>query len=229
VEQLSERYRPRAWADVVGQDEVVGRLKRLARLGWLAGRAYWLSGKSGTGKTSIARLIAAEIAEPLFVTELDAAALTVNELLELERGMASYGWGAKAGRAYLINEAHALRKPAVRQLLLLLERIPRHVVIVFSSTSTALKVFEDSEDAGPLLSRCLRLELEETNLGRPFAEHVRLIAQLEGLDGQPVERYLHLARQCRNNMRAMLGAIELGEMCEPAEPAPAAAESEGKS
>src|SRR5262245_17092896 len=55
---LAEQYRPRAWADVVGQDRAVNRIQGLVKRG-LGGRAFWLSGQSGTGKTTIARLIAA--------------------------------------------------------------------------------------------------------------------------------------------------------------------------
>jgi DNA polymerase III subunit gamma/tau len=130
---LTEQYRPRTWAEVVGQEKIVQRIQALAKRG-LAGRAYWLSGGSGQGKTTIARLVAAEVAEALFTRELDAAALTVSELQELEREMHICGGGDKGGRAFIVNEAHALRKPVIRQLLVLLERIPAHVAIIFTTT-----------------------------------------------------------------------------------------------
>ena len=75
--QLADKYRPKQWAEVVGQDKVVSRLQALVARGSLTGRAYWLSGQSGTGKTTIARLIAAEVADEFFITELDAGPLTV--------------------------------------------------------------------------------------------------------------------------------------------------------
>jgi DNA polymerase III gamma/tau subunit len=210
---LSDKYRPTTWADVVGQDKIVTRLRTLATRGGLAGRAYWLSGQSGTGKTTIARLIASEVADPFMIEELDAGALTVAELQSLEREMSVYGWGAKAGRAYLVNEAHALRKPVIRQLLVLLERIPRHVAIVFTTTTEGQEaLFEDYDDASPLLSRCLRLDLARRDLSRPFAERAKQIAEAEGLDGQPIERYVKLAQTHRNNFRAILMAIDGGEM-----------------
>src|SRR5262245_8432250 len=83
--QLTEQYRPKSWDEVAGQDKVIGRIRALAKRG-LAGRAYWLSGASGTGKTTIARLIAAEVAGEWDIDEIDAAALTVAQLRDIERG-----------------------------------------------------------------------------------------------------------------------------------------------
>jgi DNA polymerase III subunit gamma/tau len=125
---LTEQYRPRTWSEVVGQDKLVSRIQALAKRG-LAGRAYWLSGQSGTGKTTIARLLAAEVADDFMVQEVDASTLTVSALTELERQSQVSGiFGDEQGRAYIVNEAHGLRKDVIRQLLVTLERIPSHVV-----------------------------------------------------------------------------------------------------
>src|ERR1700691_446667 len=105
---LTERYRPACWQEVVGQDKIVSRVKALASREALSGRAYWISGQSGTGKTTIARLIAHEVADDFSVVELDAAAMTVNDVVALRDSMSIRGWGEKAGRAYIVNEAHGL-------------------------------------------------------------------------------------------------------------------------
>jgi DNA polymerase III subunit gamma/tau len=189
---LTEQYRPRTWGEVIGQEKVVQRILALAKRG-LAGRAFWLSGGSGTGKTTIARLIAAEVADEICIHEVDAAALTVAQLRDLEREMGIRGWGERAGRAYLLNEAHSLRKDVIRQLLVLLERLPAHVVVVFTTTTEGQEaLFEDYDDASPLLSRCLWLDLARRDLAKPFAERAKAIAEAEGLDGQPIERYVKL-------------------------------------
>lgn len=71
--QLHERYRPKVWADVVGQPKALERLEALRSRG-LGGRAYWISGASGVGKTTVARLLAAEIADEWLTEELERVA-----------------------------------------------------------------------------------------------------------------------------------------------------------
>ena len=87
---LYEQYRPTAWADVVGQPKIVARIQMMAKRG-LTGRAYWLTGASGTGKSTIARLIAAEIASDWSIEEIDATDLTASRLRDIEQSSQIYG------------------------------------------------------------------------------------------------------------------------------------------
>jgi replication-associated recombination protein RarA len=178
----------------------------------IGGRAIWISGASGTGKTTLAGVLATQVADAEYIVELDAGNLTPARLQCIEEEC-RYGAFGKGGRAYIVNEAHGLRKDTIRQLLVFLERLPEHVLVVFTTTRNGEEMlFEDTNDAGPLLSRCIDLPLAMRDLAKPFAERVREIAQSQGMDGQPIDRYIKLAQRCKNNMRAMLQAVEGGEM-----------------
>lgn len=219
---LFERYRPQTWQEVIGQDKAVAALRRLIDRGQLSGRAYWIAGKSGTGKTTIARLIAAEVADDFFITEIDASALTVAALRDFERESNLSAWG-KGGRAYVANEAHGCRKDVIRQLLVTLERIPSHVVWLFTTTADGQEaLFEDCADASPLLSRCFTVPMNAGNQkGKGFAalaaERVREIAQKEGLDGKPLSVYVRALETAKGNMRAVLQLVETGFFAEKGE------------
>lgn len=212
--QLHEQSRPTTWAEVLGQPKAIARIDRLRNRG-LTGRAYWLAGPSGTGKTTIARLIAAEVAGEWSTDEIDATDLSAARVREIERQSHTRGMGEKSGRAYVINEAHGLNRATVRQLLTTLERIPGHVVWVFTTTCEGeATLFDGVDDSHPLLSRCVELPMARRDLAKPFAERAREIAQAEGLDGKPIVAYVKLAQKHKNNFRAILNEIEAGCMCD---------------
>jgi len=209
---IYESYRPKDWPEVAGQEKIVNRLRRLEGVSKLGGQAYWISGQSGTGKTTIARIIATKLADAYNVYEMDAGQLTVTQIAQWSEDQHFTPMG-KPGRVYIVNEAHGLRKDSIRALLVFLESLRPYSTIVFTTTVDGQLSFEGCNmDSGPLLSRCLLLELSQRGLCKPFARRVQEIAQTEGLNGQPIEKYERLAKECRNNMRAMLQAVELGEM-----------------
>ncbi len=181
----------------------------------MTGRADWLSGQSGTGKTTIARLLAAEVASQWSTEEVYATDLSAARIREIEQSCHTYGIGDKTGRAYIVNESHGLNRAAVRQLLTTLERIPSHVLWIFTTTVEGQQtLFDGIDDSHPLLSRCVELRLARQGLAKAFAARAREIAQAEGLDGKPESAYVKLLQTHKNNLRAALQAIEGGVIVE---------------
>lgn len=209
---LYEQYRPRAFDHVLGQDKAVRQIRAVLERGW-GGRCYWIAGASGTGKTTLAKIIASQGADDFYVSEYDSAdKVSVATVEQISENMC-YSAPGKGGRAYIINEAHGLRKAVIRLLLGVLERLPRHVVVIFTTTRIAQeKLFEDQIDADPLLSRCIQVTLTNQGLAKVFAEHCKAIAEREGLDGKPLANYVRMVQDYHNNCRAALQHIESGLM-----------------
>jgi len=210
--QLAEKYRPRDWGEVIGQEKIVKRLRMLtARPDW--DRDAWiLSGPSGAGKTSLALLVAGKLAKHEFdLTELDGENCTVQNVRELTDRWQYCPWGG-GWRVVVVNEYHCMTPKAVQVWLTALERIPRRTLVIFTSTKDEADLF--GEFAGPFASRCKCFALTNQGLAQKFAERAREIADREGLNGAPAKAYLRLVQEKHNNFRAVLQAVEAGEMIE---------------
>ncbi|MFH1918666.1 MAG: AAA family ATPase [Planctomycetota bacterium] len=176
---LHEDYRPRSWGDVVGQDKALGKLAVLRKRG-LGGRSFWISGQSGTGKTTIARLIAAEVAEPWAIEEIDGSKCTPAKVDEIESSLRCRPIGGGC-YVWIINEAHLLTPRVIGRLLVTIEGLPGYGIVIFTTTCEAQEqLFDARLDASAFLSRCDVLALARRDLAKPFAERAQAIAQRTG-------------------------------------------------
>jgi replication-associated recombination protein RarA len=164
---LCEQYRPKTWDELIGQDKIRGKVDTLRPRG-LSGRGYWISGPSGMGKTTIARLIAAEVASDWTTEEIDAHNLAPGAIDALEARCSGRPLGG-GGWCVIVNEAHGLNARSVRRLLTLFDRLPSWVTWVFTTTTEGQGHFEDMEDGGPLLSRCTSLRLAKQGVAPRLA------------------------------------------------------------
>ena len=213
---LHEKYRPRVWGDLVGQDRAVKTARQLIeRPGFQCG-AFWIecAGEncSGTGKTSLAWLIARALADDFFIRPISGSDLTRSALRDIERSAYLTTWSDhKPFRVLIVDEAHALPASCVDALLKFLEALPTHFVVIFTTTRKVDQgLFGD--DCGPFASRCYQIRLTNQGLAEAFAKRAKWIAKAEGLDGKPMAAYVRLVQTSKNNLRAVIQRIESGAM-----------------
>jgi DNA polymerase-3 subunit gamma/tau len=220
---LYRRHRPRTFADVVGQEHVVRTLRNAVEQGKVH-HAYLFVGSRGTGKTSMAKILAACLncesapthpttepcgvcpscrsiaaATSLDVIEMDAASNnSVDDIRELRESVA-YAPVSGRSKVYILDEAHMLSPQAWNAFLKTLEEPPPHTIFVLATTE-AQKVLPTVVD------RCHRFDF-----ARPTADQlaavVRRVAEQEGI-AIGADAVGLLARHATGSFRDALGTLE---------------------
>jgi DNA polymerase-3 subunit gamma/tau len=217
---LYRRHRPRSFADVVGQEHVVRTLRNAVQRGQVH-HAYLFVGSRGTGKTSMAKILAACLncehgptvepcgtcescqaiaaATSLDVIEMDAASNnSVDDIRDLRESVA-YAPVSGRHKVYILDEAHMLSSQAWNAFLKTLEEPPPRTIFVLATTE-AQKVLPTVVD------RCHRFDF-----GRPSAEQVaqvlHRVAEQEQIKAEPGALAL-VARHATGSFRDALGTLE---------------------
>ncbi|MES2006930.1 MAG: DNA polymerase III subunit gamma/tau [Patescibacteria group bacterium] len=144
---LYREYRPSEFSEVKGQEQVTSVLEAAIKKDELA-HAYLFAGGRGTGKTSMARILAKAAGtadEDMY--EMDAASNRgIDEIRELREGVSTLPFNSRY-KFYIIDEAHALTKDAWGAFLKTLEEPPAHAIFVLATT-------ELDRVPDTILSRC---------------------------------------------------------------------------
>ena len=217
---LARKYRPRAFADVVGQEHVVRALANAldnARLH----HAYLFTGTRGVGKTTLARILAAclncetgvtstpcgvcpaceAIAAGRFMDliEVDAASRTgVDDTRDLLNN-AQFLPGQGRFKVYLIDEVHMLTGHSFNALLKTLEEPPEHVKFLLATT-------EARKIPITVLSRCLQFHLKNMLPETIEGQLARILAD-EAVEAEPAA-LAAIARSARGSMRDALSIAD---------------------
>lgn len=139
-EALYRKYRSKNLDEVVGQEHVTTTLKNAIKAGKIS-HAYLLTGPRGTGKTSIARILAHEVNnlpystnQHLDIIEIDAASnRRIDEVRDIREKVRIAPTSAKY-KVYIIDEVHMLTKEAFNALLKTLEEPPEHAIFILATT-----------------------------------------------------------------------------------------------
>lgn len=131
---LYRKYRPQNFAEVRGQEHVISVLQAAVKQKKIS-HAYLFAGSRGTGKTTMARILAKALGtDEQDVYEMDAASNRgIDEIRELREGVATLPFNSTY-KFYIIDEAHALTRDAWGAFLKTLEEPPSHVIFVLATT-----------------------------------------------------------------------------------------------
>ena len=212
--RIYDEIRPRCLADVRGQSAALGKIAGYREQFGFGGAALWITGKSGTGKSLIASLLAAEIAEPWAVVTVDAGRVSASMVDDWERTCGLLGLSdTKPGRVWVIEEAHGLRADIMRRLLTWLQALPGHCTVIFTTTCDGQEALFDTKiDASPLVSRCFPVRLTTQGMAEPVAEYLRAEFGRLGMNGKPPAWYLRQVRDANNNVRQAIQNIAASMM-----------------
>lgn len=190
------KYRPTTLGDVVGQKEVVNSIKG-ALISSSIQHTFFLFGPGGTGKTTLARIMATDFAcEPSNIIEIDAATKSgIDDMREVIEGLAYLGFGARPNKAYIVDECHGLSKAAWTSLLKSTEEPPAHVFFFFCSTDPA-------KIPSAMLTRGPNYQLQPVRID-PLLDLLEFVCGKERLDtGNAILN--EVARACNGSPRQAL-------------------------
>lgn len=174
---LYRKYRPQSFKDVLGQEHIVSVLEGALAEGNIA-HAYLFSGSRGTGKTSIARILAHEVGcseRDLF--EIDAASNRgIDDIRELRESVHTLPFESPY-KVYIIDEVHMLTKEAFNALLKTLEEPPKHAIFVLATTE--LEKLPET-----IVSRCQSFTFKKPTQ-QVLKEMIVKVAKKEGFTIEP--------------------------------------------
>jgi DNA polymerase-3 subunit gamma/tau len=169
---LYRKYRPQKLEEIKGQEEVVTLFSNILKNKKLA-HAYLFKGGRGTGKTSVARILARELdTDDIDIIEIDAASNRgIDEIRALKEDVQTLPFNSEY-KVYIIDEAHMLTSQAANAFLKTLEEPPKHCIFILATTD-AEKLPET------ILSRCQIINFKKPDL-KTLEEIIISIAEKEG-------------------------------------------------